>query len=121
METNFVMRPCHWLKATLSCELLTTDFRDSANPASNTVTHVIYSPGGGLLTGRSDSQIYSISAVLTPHPRVYFNAGFSYEPSRTRTANSGARTVGPYRGDTYSANANGTYVLNQTPDLSIGW
>jgi hypothetical protein len=73
------------------------------------------------LTGRSDSQIYSIGAVLTPHPRVYLAASFSYEPSRTRSANSGAPTVGPYRGDTYSADASGTYVLSQSTDVSVGW
>jgi hypothetical protein len=121
IEAKLVLRPCNWLKTTLSYQLLITDFRDDANIASNTTTHVIYSPGGNLLTGRSDSQIYSIGAVLTPHPRVYFAASFSYEPSSTRTANSGAPTVGPYRGDTYSADASGTYVLSQTTDLSVGW
>lgn len=121
VEAKLVVRPCNWLKTTFSYEIQTTDFRDNSFPASNTVNHVVYSPGGDLLTGRTESQIYSVSAVLTPHPRVYFASSFSYEPSSTRTANSGALTVGPYRGDTYTADASSTYVLSQTTDLTLGY
>lgn len=120
-ETKLVVRPCNWLKTTLSCQLQTTDFRDNANFASNTTSHVVYSPAGNLLTGVSDSQIYSIGAVLTPHPRVYLATSFSYQPSHTRSANNSVLTVGRYHGDTYSADASGTYVLSQTTDLFMGW
>jgi hypothetical protein len=120
-EAKLVVRPCNWLKTTLSYQLLTTDFRDNANATSNTLSHVVYSPAGNLLTGRSESRIYSISAVLTPHPRVYFAGSFSYEPSGTRSANSGVPVVGSYRGDTYSADASGTYVLSRNTDFSVGW
>jgi hypothetical protein len=121
IETKLVVRPCNWLKTTLSCQFLTTDFRDSSNVASNTASHVVYSPAGNTLTGRSDSQIYSIGAVLTPHPRVYFAGTFSYQPSRTRNANSSSPTIGPYHGDTYTADASGTYVLSKNTDFSVGW
>jgi hypothetical protein len=121
IESKLVVRPCNWLKTTLSCQFLTTEFRDDSFGASNTVSHVVYSPPGNTQTGRSDSQIYSIGNVFTPHPRLYFAGTFSYEPSRTRSANSGSPTVGPYHGDTYSADASGTYVLSQNTDFSIGW
>jgi hypothetical protein len=121
IETKLVLRPCNWLKTTLSYQLETTDYRDNANAASNTLTHVIYSAAGGLYTGKYDSRTYSIATVFIPHPRLYFGAGFSYQPSKTRSANSDAATVGKYKGDTYSANVNGTYVLSETTDFSFGW
>jgi mono/diheme cytochrome c family protein len=120
IEARLVLRPCNWLKTTLSYQLLTTDFRDTANGASNETSHVVL-PAGNIHTARSDSQRYSIGSVLTPHPRVYLAASFTYEPSKTHTANSDAPTVGPYRGDTYSADASGTYVFSETTDLFVGW
>ena len=119
VETKLVLRPCNWFKTTLSYEFVTTDYRADANPAFNPVTHVVYSPGGELLTGRTESQIYSASAIFTPHPRVYLSGSFSYQPSNTRNADSSNPAVGLYRGDIYTADASGTYVLSQTTDLTI--
>lgn len=116
-ETRLVMRPCNWFKTTLSYEYLETDFRDVANPAL--IDNFVVAPGGGTLTGRSDSQIYTISAILTPHPRVYLDASFSYQPNKTTTASSGNPAVPPYKGDTYTADVSGTYVLSQTTDFTI--
>jgi mono/diheme cytochrome c family protein len=121
IETKLVLRPCNWLKTSLSYQLQSTDFRDIANAGSNTLSQVVFSPAGNLLTGRTDSQRYTLGAVITPHPRVYLSGSITYQPSQTRTANSGAPTVGLYRGDTYSADASGTYVLSQTTDFSMGW
>ena len=121
IETKLVLRPCNWLKTTLSYQLLSTDFRDLANVASNTTTHVVYSPAGNNFTGRTDSHRYSIGVVLTPHPRLYLTGSLSYEPSHTHTLNSASLLVGPYGGDTYSADASGTYVLSQNTDFSLGW
>src|SRR6185312_2266805 len=45
----------------------------------------------------------------------------TYEPSRTHSANSDFATVGRYRGDTYSADANATYIVSQTTDFSLAW
>lgn len=117
VEARLVMRPCNWFKTTLSYEFLTTDFRDDANPAFIGNTQV--SPGGDTLTGRSDSQIYSINAILTPHPRVYIDASFSYQPNKTTSANSGYPALPPYKGDTYTADLNGTYVLSQSTDFTV--
>ena len=121
IETKLVVRPWNWLKTTFSYQYLTTDFRDVANAGSNTTSGVIYSPAGSLLTGRTDSQRYTFGAVIIPHPRVYFTGSFTYEPSKTHSANSDVAAVGEYRGDTYSADASGTYVLSQTTDFSLGW
>jgi hypothetical protein len=119
VEAKLVARPCNWFKTTLSYEYLTTDFRDDANPAFDPASQTVFAPGGSSLTGRSDSQIYTISAILTPHPRVYVDASFSYQPSKTTTANSGNPALAPYKGDTYSADVSGTCVLSQTTDFTV--
>jgi hypothetical protein len=121
VETKLVVRPCHWLKTTLSYQIVTTDFRDVANDGSNIVSHVVFSPGGNLLTGQTDSQRYSIGAVITPHPRLYLTASLTYDPSTTHTFNSHAPSVGTYEGDTYSADASSTFVCSETTDFSLGW
>lgn len=117
VEAKLVARPYNWLKTTLSYQYLETDYRDDANPAvfGNTVV----STGGDTLTGRYDSQTYTISAILTPHPRVYVDTSFSYQPTKTSTADSAIPGVGVYKGDTYSADVSGTYVLSETTDFSL--
>ncbi len=121
VEAKLVVRPCNWLKTTLSYQLESTDFRANVNPASNSVAPVVYSPGGELLTGRYDTQIYSIGAVLMPNPRVYLVGSFSYQPSKTRSADSTMPASPPYRGDVYTAETSGTYVLSKTTDFTVGW
>jgi mono/diheme cytochrome c family protein len=121
VEAKLVLRPCNWLKTTFSYDIETTHYRDDANAASNTTTHVIYSPAGPLQTGWYDSQSYNFGAVLTPHPRVYLSGSFSYQPTATHSADSFAATVSQYRGDTYSADFNSTFILSQSTDLSVGW
>ena len=121
IETKLVVRPCNWLKTTFSYQFLTTDFRDTANAASNTTAGIIYSPAGSLVTGKTDSQRYTFGAVITPHPRVYFTGSFTYEPTSTHTANSDVASIGLYRGDTYSADASSTFILSETTDFTVGW
>ena len=115
IETKLVVRPWTWLKTTWSYQYLTTDFRDVANNPGGS------SPAGSLLTGRTDSRRYTFGAVLIPHPRLYFTGSFTYDPTRTHTANSDVAAIGRYRGDTYSADASGTFVCSQTTDFSLGW
>ena len=121
METKLVVRPCNWLKTTFSYQIETTDYRDVSNVASNVAPAVVFSPGGSLLTGKYETKIYSLGLVLTPHPRIYIDGNFTYQPSKTRSAFSDLAPVGKYDGDTYSAGVNTTYVLSQTTDIWIGW
>lgn len=118
VEAKLVVRPCNWLKTVLSYEFSTTDFRDDANPAVFQ-NSVVVATGGNTLTGRSDSQTYTISTILTPHPRVYIDASFSYQPNKTTTADSGYPVSAPYKGDTYTADLSGTYVLSETTDFTV--
>ena len=114
---KLVLRPTTWLKTTLTYQYLTTDSRTDTNPAFSPTSAVIYSPGGNLLAGQSDSQVYSIGATLTPCQRLYLDATFSYQNSSTVTANNNAPTIAPYRGNIYSVFGSGTYILSPTTDL----
>ena len=81
----------------------------------------LITPGGGILAGNYDAHVYSANAVITPWRRLYLSTTFSYSASRTRTAQNGNLSIVPYRGDTYSALASGTFALNSTTDLSASY
>ena len=117
VEAKLVLRPVTWFKTTLSYQYLNTDSWTDTNPALGSAPAGTDSPGGNILAGQSDAQIYSISMTLTPRPRLYLDATFSYQTSSTITANNNVPTIAPYRGNIYSVIASGTYVLNQTTDL----
>ncbi len=117
VEAKLTLRPITWFKTTLSYQFLTTDSWTDTRAAFKTAPPTTYSPGGNILAGQFDSQIYSISTTLTPCQRLYLDTTFSYETSTTTTANNHTPTIAPYRGDIYSVLASGTYVLNQTTDL----
>src|SRR5262249_40562947 len=75
--------------------------------------------GGNILAGEYDSHIYSIGAVITPLRRFSASATFSYQDTRTATANTGL--IAPYKGDVYSVLANGTYILNEKTDVALNY
>src|SRR6185503_3631728 len=109
VEAKLVLRPATWLKTTLSYKLLSTDYRNETEPSPGNS-----SPGGGLLAGTYDAEVYSIGLTFTPRRRLSLSTTFSYQPTKLNTASSGFTAVVPYRGDIYSVVANGTYVLSQT-------
>ena len=121
IEAKLTLRPARWLKTTLSYQYLKTDSWTDTRIAFNPTTSVQYSPGGNILAGRFDSQIYSVGATVTPWRRFYLDAAFAYQNTTTRTANNAATTIAPYRGDIYSVFANGTYVLSASMDLFAGY
>ena len=110
---NLVLRPCSWLKTTLSWQYLTQDYSTvtDATPSGR------ISPGGSLLSGQYASRVYSINTTLTPRPGLYLSTAFSYQPTASISAANGASSVPPYRGDIYSVIACGTYSLNRNMDL----
>jgi hypothetical protein len=81
----------------------------------------IITPGGPLIAGVDHSDIYSLNSTWTPVPRLYLSATFSYRTSSLVTAPDDSGLVVPYRGDVYTAMANGTCVLTRTTDLFAGF
>jgi hypothetical protein len=120
VEAKLAWHPFSWLKNTLSYQYLTTRYHSDTEPAFN-ATPLVISPGGSLLAGETVSQIYSIDSMWMPATRWYFDAMFSFQPSRTTTATAGSPSIVPYEGNTYSVIANGTYVLDQASDLFAGY
>jgi len=121
IEAKLTLRPARWLKTTLSYQYLVTDSWTDTRAAFNPTTSVTNSPGGKILAGEYDSQIYSVGLTVTPWRRLYFDTTFSYQTSTTRTADNDVPSVEPYRGDVYSVFANGTFILSTTMDLLLGY
>ncbi len=124
VETKLVLRPVNWLKTTLSYKLLHSDFHTDTDPATFAAGFADISPGGEILSGRSDSSIYSINLSFTPHHRLYLSATFSWQDEKDSTAAaglSGSASVVPYNGNIYSALGSATYVLSTNTDLTASY
>ncbi|HVV70598.1 MAG TPA: c-type cytochrome domain-containing protein, partial [Verrucomicrobiae bacterium] len=93
-ETKLVLHPFTWLKAALSYQLVNTKYKQDTRPAFDPVSGALFSPGGGILAGEYDSQIYSVGLTLSPWRRFSISGSFSYEDTKTRTASGGL--VPPY-------------------------
>lgn len=119
VEAKLVLHPSTRFKTTLSYQYHADDYGLNTSPYV-TFGNVI-SPGGQLTAGEDHSHIFSINTTLTPTPRLYLSATFSYAVSTLETAADGSPAVVPYRGDTYTVLADGAYVLSQTTDLFAGY
>jgi hypothetical protein len=119
IEAKLVLRPSTWLKATLSYQFVTTDYKQDTRSAFDIAPPTTYSPGGYILAGKYDSHIYSLGASITPRRRLLLSGTFSYQDTSTDT--SGAGLVPAYKGSVYSALVSGTYILNETTDLSLNY
>ena len=116
-ETRLVLRPASWLKTTLSYQLSQTDY-DTRTDAADTPTFQVR--GGHIYAGTYDASTYSANVTVTPVRRWSLATTFSYQESRTRTADNGSASVVPYAGDIYSLTASSTYLLTERTDLTAG-
>jgi hypothetical protein len=114
-EAKLAWQLCAWFKATFSWQFLTTAYRTDTRPAS--VGLISLTPGGNLVAGQEDAQIFSVNGTLSPTRRLLLATTFSYRPTLTRTAGNGSTFLTEYRGDIYSVLASSSYVLNDTTDL----
>ncbi len=115
IEAKLVLHPSARFKTTLAYEYHTTEYNMATSPYLSFGN--LISPGGQLLAGEDQAQIFSLSLTLTPLQRLFLSATLSYQTSTTATAAGNSPAVVPYRGDTYSVLVDGTFVLNQTTDL----
>jgi hypothetical protein len=109
---RLVLRPSPWLKTTFSYRVVATDYRTWTKRLAAIV------PGGEVLAGNYDAQILGFNATLTPWQRLRFFGSFTYQNTRTVTADNGNASIAPFKGDIYSALTSATFVLNQRTDLS---
>jgi hypothetical protein len=114
-QARLVLRPCTWLKASLTYQLVATDYSTRTDPV----------PGGtvpeGLLAGNYDANVYGLSVTLMPFPKLYLSGAFTYSLTRTITAQNHDPSIAPYKGDEYSLLAHGSYAVNPSTDLQVAY
>jgi mono/diheme cytochrome c family protein len=119
VETKLVLRPCSWVKTTLTYQYLTTVYKQDTRTAFDPTTLIVNSPGGRILAGTYDSHIYSLGNTVTPLRRLSISSTFSYQDTTTVTENAGL--VPPYKGGVYSALLSGTYLFSDKTDLLLNY
>jgi hypothetical protein len=113
VEAKLSWKATRWLRTALSYRLVASDYETVTEPV------VGFSPGGGLLAGNYDAQVYSLNAILTPLARLYLSTTLSYSDTRTVTAQNGHPSITPYRSDVYTALTTASYALNDATDLQV--
>ncbi|HWD21038.1 MAG TPA: hypothetical protein VHB20_17355, partial [Verrucomicrobiae bacterium] len=118
VETKLALRLTARLKTTLSYQYRTTGYAETTEPFID--SGIIYSPGGGLGSGRDRENIYSLNTTYSPTARLFLSGTFSYQRSVAESANANSPSIVPYRGDIYSVIANAVYNLNAATDVFAG-
>ena len=119
-EARVVVRPANWLKTTFTYKLVASDFRTETDPVPGALPDDV-SPGGWILAGVRDANIYSFNAVITPFRRLYLSTTFTYQNTRTETKANNSPYIIPYRGDIYNVLSSANFVLNEKTDLQLSY
>jgi hypothetical protein len=112
------VRPATWLKTTLTYKIIDADYRTETDPAAAGGDS---SPGGRILASEHGAHVYSLNATLTPWRRLYLFSTFSFQDSRTLTADNGSQSIAPYRGHIYSTLASARYALDDQTDVNLSY
>jgi len=112
---RLVLRPAAWLKTTFSYRVVATDYRTWTKRLAAIV------PGGDVLAGNYDAQIFSLNATLTPWQRLHFFGSVTYQNTRTITADNDNPSIAPFRGDIFSTLASATWAMDERTDLSAAY
>src|SRR5262249_47941034 len=75
VEGRLVFKAARWLKTTFKYQLVASDYTTVTDPVSSGAAN---SPGGAVFAGDYDAHVYSVSAAITPAPRLYLSPTFSY-------------------------------------------
>ena len=114
-EAKLGWRPLAWLKTTLTYQRVETDFDSATDSIAGTT------PGGRLLTGTFEADVYGVGLILTPVARCYFSGTFNYYDSRATSTHNRVPSVVPYAGDIYSVMGSATYNLSTNTDLTASY
>jgi hypothetical protein len=120
-DAKLAWRPTLWLKATLSCQISSTDYSSKTDSAVDLLLLQQVSPGGPILDGSYNAQTYGLAVTLTPVRRLYFYGALTYSFSRAVTADNGDPSIVPYRGDIYTLNAITTYTLDAKSSVQAAY
>ncbi len=120
MSSYFTLRPTSWAKTTFTYRLVATDSRTTTEPTSF-ITPGDASPGGRVLAGNYDAQIFSLNFTITPTRRLHAFSTISFQDTRSISLHDNSTAVAPYRGETWSVLCHGRYVLTAKTDLTAGY
>ncbi len=96
-------RPIRWLKGMMEYKRLDTNIDTSTDT----------DPPGDILAGNYTADIYSLSFLLTPRPRLYLSCLFSYRDIRSRAFDNGAASIIPYDGDSFTSVNSLNYIIDE--------
>lgn len=116
----FTLRPASWAKTTFTHRLVATDSHTTTEPTSFGAPGDA-SPGGRVLAGNYDAQIFSLNVTLTPTRRLHAFSTISFQDTRSVSLHDNSTAVAPYRGETWSFLCHGRYVLTAKTDLTAGY
>jgi len=111
--TKLTLRPVPRFSVSLMYQLITTDIRTGSESVAPLV------PGGSLLTGNYDANVYSLSATLTPMARLYLTGYASYQDTRTATFVNQNPAVTAYKGGVYTIMGTAGYALDEKTDATF--
>lgn len=128
VEARLTLRPSSWLKTTLKYQWVSTEYRNSVRASRVPFfppPSVLY-PGGEMLSGDMEANIYSLNLTLTPVRRLYLSTSFSYSDTSTVSGINNypgvaPSIVAPYEGDIYSVLVSANYSLNKLTDLNASY
>ena len=124
LETKVVLRPATWVSTTLTCNLTSTEYKSTTEPAFGydpTGLPALVTPGGAILDGNAYDQTYGLSTTLTPWRSFYFTSAFTVSETRLSALDNGDQSVEPYHGRTYTLSSAATYALNLKTDLHASY
>ena len=119
-KTHINYRPKPWLRTLLSYRHQSTDFTTETDsvPIGVPIGVPPDTPGGEILAGKNDANIYGLNIHLTPWEKLALSCNCSYYDTRTRTANNDDPAVTSYTGDVYAVNLGGTYRISGDTQLA---
>lgn len=115
VETKLALHPVSWWRTTLSYKMTATDYEAATDAAPKSSGSI--SPGGPIQSRNYDAQVFSANLTLTPWRRLYLSTTFSYQQTRTLTAQNGSPSVVPFKGDIYTVLASANFALNAKTGL----
>ena len=111
--TKLTLRPVTRFSVSLMYQLIATDIRTGTESVAPLV------PGGTLLSGDYNANVYSLSATFTPTARLYLTGYASYLDTRTATFANHNPAVTDYKGGVYTIMGTAGYALDEKTDATL--
>ncbi len=117
IQAKLTLRWTGWARSFLSYQRVMADYRTSTDPIPlDEVT-----PGGYLLAGAQEADVYSANLTINPLKRLYLSATLSYTDSSIETPANGNLAIETYRGFITSAIGSASYALDLRTDLKASY